>query len=59
MTKVSVPSNYGLMDQVAALQWVVDNIEQFGGDPERITLMGQVRANSLLYSLTLLYTGIK
>lgn len=36
-----VSGNYGMLDQIAAIKWVRDNIEQFGGDPHRITIMGQ------------------
>ncbi|KAJ8963816.1 hypothetical protein NQ314_005358 [Rhamnusium bicolor] len=35
------PGNYGLKDQVAALKWIQNNIEYFGGNKQKVTIFGQ------------------
>ena len=46
-----VSGNYGLFDMIAALNWIKKNIEQFGGDPNNITIFGQSAGAGAVQSL--------
>ncbi|KAJ3575212.1 hypothetical protein NPX13_g4116 [Xylaria arbuscula] len=43
--------NYGIMDQIAALEWVQKNIKSFGGDPEKVTIGGASSGGTSIHLL--------
>ena len=45
--------NYQVMDMIAALEWIRDNIAAFGGDPKRVTVFGQSFGGSAMQYLML------
>lgn len=49
--KYKYSANVGMMDIIAALEWVRDNIENFGGDPENVTVFGQSGGGAKVLSL--------
>ena len=56
----SAAGNQGLLDQVMVLQWVRDNIDKFGGDPDKVTIMGEDAgaASVTLMAMSPLATGL-
>jgi len=50
--KYAASGNVGMLDIVAALEWVRDNISNFGGDPDSVTIMGQSGGGAKVCTLT-------
>lgn len=51
------PNNRGLLDQIAALQWVQDNVAAFGGNPHNVTIFGQSAGGGSVASLLAMPEG--
>ena len=53
-----VPANRGLLDQVAALRWVQENIAAFGGDPDQVTVFGESSGAGAIASLLVMPAAV-
>jgi carboxylesterase type B len=50
--------NMGMLDMIVALQWVQDNIEKFGGDPNQVTIFGESAGAAAIGHLVLSNTTV-
>ncbi len=50
-SKDGVSGNYGILDHIAALEWVRENVEKFGGDKDNVTIFGESAGGGSIYAL--------